>query len=92
MSAESVVDEVHLLRAYSVMDRNASAAISRPNTLNYAEHTEDGIAAAFQPSWQVDYFSHNWVEEDIWWSWRYIVRNRGKFTSGVRLKNASWRA
>ena len=42
------------------------------------------------PTRNVDYLSHEWVEEDIWTSWRYILA-RNDFRDKVRLENASWR-
>lgn len=55
------------------------------------EHAEDDSAVTVKPTRQVDYLSHDWREEDIWSSWRYIVSKRGEFTNGKRLENASWR-
>lgn len=43
-----------------------------------------------EPTRHVDYLSHDWREEDIWASWRYMVRNRSHVNS-ARLENASWR-
>lgn len=44
-----------------------------------------------EPTMRVDYFSHNWKEEDIWSSWRYIVTKRKALSNSIRLENASWR-
>ncbi|KAF7592386.1 hypothetical protein BBP40_000304 [Aspergillus hancockii] len=44
-----------------------------------------------EPSRHVDYLSHEWKEEDIWASWRYVVTRREIYEHGVRLENASWR-
>lgn len=44
-----------------------------------------------EASRNVDYLSHEWREDDIWSSWRYVVRWRNKYSNGVRLENASWR-
>ena len=44
------------------------------------------------PSRHVDYLSHEWREEDIWASWRYVTTRRSDYSNGVRLENASWRA
>ncbi|KKK12827.1 hypothetical protein P175DRAFT_0505540 [Aspergillus ochraceoroseus IBT 24754] len=44
-----------------------------------------------EPSRHVDYLSHEWKEEDIWASWRYVVARRRIYDNGVRLENASWR-
>lgn len=52
----------------------------------------DDTAVKREPTKQVDYFSHNWKEEDIWSSWRYVVAKRKTFSNGLRLENASWRA
>ncbi|KAF5860494.1 hypothetical protein ETB97_001444 [Aspergillus alliaceus] len=44
-----------------------------------------------EPSRHVDYLSHEWKEEDIWASWRYVITRREIYEHGVRLENASWR-
>ncbi|UKZ46534.1 hypothetical protein TrVGV298_000739 [Trichoderma virens] len=56
-----------------------------------SDHAEDDTAIASKPSRQVDYLSHDWREEDIWSSWRYIISKRGEFPNSARLENASWR-
>ncbi|OBS16707.1 hypothetical protein FPOA_12689 [Fusarium poae] len=57
-----------------------------------SKHAEDDTAVSSRPSRQVDYLSHEWREEDIWSSWRYVVTRRGEFPNSARLENASWRA
>ncbi|OAA64446.1 protein phosphatase type 1 complex subunit hex2 [Niveomyces insectorum RCEF 264] len=52
---------------------------------------EDDTAIRARPSRHVDYLSHNWKEEEIWESWKYIVSRRGDYTNSARLENASWR-
>ncbi|KAJ2973407.1 hypothetical protein NQ176_g6626 [Zarea fungicola] len=64
---------------------------SRPETPELTEYAEDDTAFATNPSRQVDYLSHNWREEDIWTSWRYVIAHRGELVSSARLENASWR-
>ncbi|KAF8467741.1 hypothetical protein BDZ91DRAFT_125112 [Kalaharituber pfeilii] len=44
-----------------------------------------------EPSRHVDYLSHDWKEEDIWSSWRYMVGKRNVYQNSARLENASWR-
>lgn len=44
-----------------------------------------------EPSKHVDYLSHEWKEEDIWASWRYMVGKRNQLSNAERLENASWR-
>ncbi|CRG89896.1 hypothetical protein PISL3812_06935 [Talaromyces islandicus] len=44
-----------------------------------------------EPDRHVDYLSHEWREEDIWASWRYVVSRRDRYSNSVRLENASWR-
>lgn len=51
----------------------------------------DDQALEHQPTRHVDYLSHEWKEEDIWSSWRYIVARRNVYNNSVRLENASWR-
>lgn len=43
------------------------------------------------PKEQCDYLSHDWKEEEIWRSWRYIVNKRYRFRDSDRLENAVWR-
>ncbi|KAI3572960.1 hypothetical protein IWW34DRAFT_837737 [Fusarium oxysporum f. sp. albedinis] len=65
---------------------------SRPDTPDHGEHTKDDMAVSSRPLRQVDYLSHNWREEDIWSSWRYILMRRGELPNSIRLENAVWRA
>ncbi|KAH7035357.1 uncharacterized protein B0I36DRAFT_360742 [Microdochium trichocladiopsis] len=69
----------------------SSASTSRPQSPDPVEHAEDDTAAKHHPTQHVDYLSHNWKEEDIWSSWRYIVSKRGDYSNSSRLENASWR-
>lgn len=69
----------------------SSADTSRPHSPDVVEHAEDDTAAKHHPTQHVDYLSHNWKEEDIWSSWRYIVSKRGDYSNSSRLENASWR-
>jgi hypothetical protein len=68
-----------------------SDTTSRPDSPDFSEHAEDDTAVTAKPSRQVDYLSHDWREEDIWSSWRYIVSRRGEYANSARLENASWR-
>ncbi|ORY66381.1 protein phosphatase type 1 complex subunit Hex2/Reg1 [Pseudomassariella vexata] len=70
---------------------DSSATTSRPITPEFYEHAEDDTAVKHHPTQHVDYLSHNWKEEDIWSSWRYIVSRRNEYSNGPRLENASWR-
>lgn len=54
--------------------------------------TEDDLSIRHEPSRQVDYLSHDWTEEDVWSSWRYIVSTSNIHSDSERLENASWRA
>jgi hypothetical protein len=42
----------------------------------------------------VDYLSHDWVEKDLWASWKYISTSPTGYSPATkqRLENASWRA
>ncbi|KIW03947.1 hypothetical protein, variant [Verruconis gallopava] len=53
--------------------------------------SEDDTSLKPEPSRHVDYLSHDWVEEDIWSSWRHIVSKRKIYGERSRLENASWR-
>ncbi|KAG8673996.1 hypothetical protein FPOAC1_007315 [Fusarium poae] len=84
--------------AASLAEHESSEEVSHetsgPETLEHEkfEHAEDDTAVSSRPSRQVDYLSHEWREEDIWSSWRYVVTRRGEFPNSARLENASWRA
>jgi hypothetical protein len=52
---------------------------------------EDDTAVRDEPTRHVDYLSHDWKEEDIWKSWRYMVGKRKVYSNSARLENASWR-
>ncbi|OLN85359.1 hypothetical protein CCHL11_09847 [Colletotrichum chlorophyti] len=73
---------------------NDEGNTSRPNTPEFVldvEHADDDTAVRAQPSRHVDYLSHNWKEEDIWSSWKFIVSRRSEYSNAARLENASWR-
>lgn len=53
--------------------------------------SSDDASIELEPERHVDYLSHDWREEDIWSSWRYVVSRRDRYSNGVRLENASWR-
>jgi hypothetical protein len=55
------------------------------------EHSEDDITVRAPPFMAVDYLSHDWSEEDLWSSWKYIRSERKTYPNGERLENASWR-
>lgn len=51
----------------------------------------DDSSIEYEPSRHVDYLAHEWRDEDIWASWRYVTKHRDTYSNGVRLENASWR-
>ncbi|KAE8144278.1 hypothetical protein BDV25DRAFT_167218 [Aspergillus avenaceus] len=55
------------------------------------QRSADDSSIEEEPSRHVDYLSHEWREEDIWASWRYVAAQRERYDNGVRLENASWR-
>jgi hypothetical protein len=84
--------------AVSLTEHESSEEVSHeksgPETPEHekSQHAEDDTAVSSRPSRQVDYLSHEWREEDIWSSWRYVVTRRGELPNSARLENASWRA
>lgn len=78
----------------SPVEPDNSDETSRPDTPELkldGERAEDDTAVRQQPTRHVDYLSHNWREEDIWSSWRYIISRRDEYSNSARLENASWR-
>lgn len=86
-SLSSRIDDSHTV---SPAD-DASTGTSRPGSPTPPEHAEDDTAVKHRPTQHVDYLSHDWREEDIWSSWRYIISKRREFANAPRLENASWR-
>ena len=78
-------------------DMHESQYPSRQSTPKPASRTislqkpADDTFLRHEPSRHVDYLSHDWREEDIWASWRYMVGKRKIHSNSARLENASWR-
>ncbi|KAF3386597.1 hypothetical protein F1880_001425 [Penicillium rolfsii] len=74
----------------TISDASAEATFQTPA---WSCHTPaaDDTSVEEEPSRHVDYLSHEWREEDIWASWRYVTARKGSYSNGVRLENASWR-
>lgn len=72
---------------------DASADGSIHASAAWACHTPaaDDSSIEAEPSRHVDYLSHEWREEDIWASWRYVTARKDDYSNGLRLENASWR-
>lgn len=52
----------------------------------------DDSVVLSQPPRNVDYLSHDWREEEIWSSWKFIISRRPTFDNKTRLENAAWRS
>ncbi|KAJ5963132.1 hypothetical protein N7481_013437 [Penicillium waksmanii] len=70
---------------------DASIDLPSPSALLTTHPAADDTSVEDEPSRHVDYLAHEWKEEDIWASWRYVTARRGDYSNGVRLENASWR-
>lgn len=63
------------------------------------ESVKDDHWVKHEPTRHVDFLSHEWHEQDIWSSWKYVnTRERRKkydskqaLANGERLENAAWR-
>ncbi|KAH7113440.1 hypothetical protein EDB81DRAFT_768136 [Dactylonectria macrodidyma] len=67
---------------------------SRPRTPELPELIQragDDSEVNVRPWENVDYLSHDWQEEDIWSSWKYVTSRRGEYPNSARLGNAAWR-
>lgn len=71
--------------------RQSTPELPDPETLFVRPNAADDTFLTHEPSRHVDYLSHEWREEDIWASWRYMVGKRKTHTNSARLENASWR-
>ena len=75
----------------SVDEESPAQPINSPRESLGELSSNDDQALEPEPTRHVDYLAHEWREEDIWSSWRYIVARRKTITNSVRLENASWR-
>ena len=70
----------------------SKSALSHVSILDrLIKHAADDSVVRLQPSRNVDYLSHDWKEEDLWSSWKFIVSKRKADDNDTRLENASWR-
>lgn len=72
-------------------EEERSQTPTQAENLELPSKVNDDQAIEREPSRHVDYLSHQWQEEDIWSSWRYIVHRRKDINNSTRLENASWR-
>jgi hypothetical protein len=72
-------------------DVSDASTDSHPPSWTLQAPSADDTLIEDEPSRHVDYLSHDWKEEDIWSSWRYVTSRRNDYSNGVRLENASWR-
>ncbi|KAF4345224.1 Resistance to glucose repression 1 [Fusarium beomiforme] len=79
--------------ALSIDDDNSADTSTggSPESEEFHERADDDTAVNVQPWKNVDYLSHEWKEEDIWSSWKYITSRRGEHPNNARLENACWR-
>lgn len=76
------------------IDEDSSARqidLQRVRSSELSQTVNDDQAVEDEPTRHVDYLSHQWKEEDIWSSWRYIAARRKLYSNSLRLENASWR-
>ncbi|KAF3938529.1 hypothetical protein ABW19_dt0207546 [Dactylella cylindrospora] len=86
---------IHLEQSIEEDDPPPSPTANIPTIITTAADVPvtaiDDIVVRAEPSRHVDYLSHNWKEEDIWASWRYMIGKRKVYDNAARLENASWR-
>ncbi|KAJ5772797.1 hypothetical protein N7457_007693 [Penicillium paradoxum] len=71
--------------------RSDASTEPQPPSWTLQAPSADDTSIEDEPSRHVDYLSHDWKEEDIWSSWRYVTSRKNDYSNGVRLENASWR-
>nr|AAX07633.1 HEX2 protein-like protein [Pyricularia grisea] len=75
----------------SINDDDTTPTEDSSHPITPSEHADDDLTMSHRPKQHVDYLSHNWREEDIWESWKYVVARRQEYGNSARLENASWR-
>jgi hypothetical protein len=72
-------------------DQASESFLTEPPCLHVHTPAADDTSVEEEPTRHVDYLSHEWKEEDIWASWKYVVCRKDVYSNGARLENASWR-
>lgn len=80
-----------VLPAFDALKEEEMSDTSTESPWTSQAPSADDTSLEDEPSRHVDYLSHDWREEDIWSSWRYVTSRRNDYSNGVRLENASWR-
>ncbi|KAK2684612.1 hypothetical protein QWA68_016699 [Fusarium oxysporum] len=62
-----------------------------PELGEFQERVEDDTVINSQPWTNINHLAHDWKEEDIWSSWKYITSRRREHPNSARLENACWR-
>ncbi|KAK6606148.1 protein phosphatase type 1 complex subunit Hex2/Reg1 [Botrytis cinerea] len=78
----------------SPSDQSPASELSElPESTEPCDITEtvDDLGVRVKPSHHVDYLAHDWPEEDLWASWKFIQSHRTAYENSKRLENASWR-
>lgn len=95
LSSLSLEDEELVLPSYDTEPAGPKKSLaewfSHPSPRAVQNPAADDTSIEEEPSRHVDYLSHEWREEDIWASWRYVTARKNSYSNGVRLENASWR-
>lgn len=70
-----------------------SLGTSQPAQPEHVERAEDDTAVLATPSKHVDFLSHEWTEEELFATWKYLKAksSRKVYNNSTRLINASWR-
>ncbi|KAK2468765.1 hypothetical protein H9L39_19692 [Fusarium oxysporum f. sp. albedinis] len=74
-------------------DNPADTSTRRSPELGKSHERAEVDTAINAQTWRnIDYLSHDWKEEEILSSWKYITTRRGEDPNRARLKNACWRS
>lgn len=70
-----------------------SLGSSQPTEPEHVERAEDDTAVLATPSKHVDFLSHEWTEDELFATWKYLKAksSRKVYNNSTRLINASWR-
>ncbi|KAK0755587.1 hypothetical protein N5P37_011829 [Trichoderma harzianum] len=82
--------KMQLPEAYMISLDDLGISITMPSS-GIVRYAQDDMSMRLRPSCYVDYFSHDWTQEAIQKSWRYIASNSSELDNAARLGNASLR-
>jgi Fungal protein of unknown function (DUF1752) len=89
---EGARPQVEEIEVASSRNNSIISPILVKSSMSELGNSKDDLMLRMPESRNVDYLSHVWREDEIWWSWRHLRSGQGAYHEIVRLENACWRS